>query len=165
MFLRELISNASDAIDKRHYLSLTNTDLASDEYQILVEADKDNKTLTITDNGVGMTKEELISHLGTIAKSGSKEFIEKIEKAKLENTTGRVKEYFKKDVIHGTKDALLFVRENAEGYYKIDIIAKVDHITHVLNHVMKIADSATKKEFTAPELVLCTFPSSGLSTN
>ena len=83
IFLRELISNASDAIDKRHYLSLTNTDLASDEYQILVEADKDNKTLTITDNGVGMTKEELISHLGTIAKSGSKEFIEKIEK---ENT-------------------------------------------------------------------------------
>ena len=83
IFLRELISNASDAIDKRHYLSLTNTNLACDEYQILVEADKDNKTLTITDNGVGMTKEELISHLGTIAKSGSKEFIEKIEK---ENT-------------------------------------------------------------------------------
>ena len=83
IFLRELISNASDAIDKRHYLSLTNTDLASDEYQILVEADKDTKTLIITDNGVGMTKEELVSHLGTIAKSGSKEFIEKIEK---ENT-------------------------------------------------------------------------------
>ena len=79
IFLRELISNASDAIDKRHYLSLTNTVLAADEYQILVEADKDNRTLTITDNGVGMTKEELISHLGTIAKSGSKEFIEKIE--------------------------------------------------------------------------------------
>ena len=92
-------------------------------------------------------------------------FIKKIEKAKLENTTGIVKEHFKKALIDGTKDALLFVRENAEGYYKIDIIAKVDHITHVLNHVMKIADSATKKEFTAPELVLCTFPSSGLSTN
>ena len=83
IFLRELISNASDAIDKRHYLSLTNTNLAGDEYQILVEADKDARTLTITDNGVGMTKDELISHLGTIAKSGSKEFIEKIEK---ENT-------------------------------------------------------------------------------
>lgn len=79
IFLRELISNASDAIDKRHYLSLTNTNIGIEDYQILVEADNDERTLTITDNGVGMTKEELISHLGTIAKSGSKEFIEKIE--------------------------------------------------------------------------------------
>ena len=79
IFLRELISNASDAIDKRHYLSLTNTELAGDGYQILVETDKEARTLTIIDNGVGMTKEELISHLGTIAKSGSKEFLEKIE--------------------------------------------------------------------------------------
>ena len=79
IFLRELISNASDAIDKRHYLSLTNTNLASDNYEIIIEADKEEKTLSIVDNGVGMTKEELISHLGTIAKSGSKEFIEKIE--------------------------------------------------------------------------------------
>ncbi len=81
IFLRELISNASDAIDKRHYLSLTNTELATD-YQILVEADNDAKTLTITDNGVGMTKEELEEHLGTIAKSGSKEFLEKVANEK-----------------------------------------------------------------------------------
>ena len=73
IFLRELISNASDAIDKRHYLSLTDSTKGSSEYQILVEADKENRTLTITDNGIGMTKEELIEHLGTIAKSGSKE--------------------------------------------------------------------------------------------
>ncbi len=79
IFLRELISNASDAIDKRHYLSLTNTDL-SDNYEILVEADKDARTITIKDNGVGMTKEELEEHLGTIAKSGSKEFLEKVSK-------------------------------------------------------------------------------------
>ncbi|HRF70995.1 MAG: molecular chaperone HtpG [Anaeroplasmataceae bacterium] len=82
IFLRELISNASDAIDKRHYLSLTDSTKGSSEYQILVEADKENRTLTITDNGIGMTKEELIEHLGTIAKSGSKEFLEKIEKEK-----------------------------------------------------------------------------------
>ena len=80
IFLRELISNASDAIDKRHYLSLTNTNIASDEYEIKVEADKNLRILTITDNGVGMTKEELEEHLGTIAKSGSKEFLEKISK-------------------------------------------------------------------------------------
>ena len=81
IFLREIISNASDAIDKRHYLSLTNTELATD-YQILVEADSDAKTLTITDNGIGMTYEELEEHLGTIAKSGSKEFLEKVANEK-----------------------------------------------------------------------------------
>ena len=83
IFLRELISNASDAIDKRHYLSLTNTNIPTAEYQILVEADKENRTITITDNGVGMTADELKDHLGTIAKSGSKEFLEAVEK---ENT-------------------------------------------------------------------------------
>lgn len=82
IFLRELISNASDAIDKRHYLSLTDSSKAADAYEILVEADKEKRTLTITDNGIGMTKEDLVEHLGTIAKSGSKEFLEKIEKEK-----------------------------------------------------------------------------------
>lgn len=80
IFLRELVSNASDAIDKRHYLSLTDTSKAADEYKILVEADKDNRLLSISDNGIGMTKEELVNHLGTIAKSGSKEFLESISK-------------------------------------------------------------------------------------
>ena len=79
IFLRELISNASDAIDKRHYLSLTNTNIGTDEYKILVETDKEKRTITITDNGVGMTKDELEQHLGTIAKSGSKEFMEAVQ--------------------------------------------------------------------------------------
>lgn len=78
IFLRELVSNASDAIDKRHYLSLTNSNIASDDYKIIVEASKNTRTITITDNGVGMTKEELEEHLGTIAKSGSKEFMEAV---------------------------------------------------------------------------------------
>ena len=80
IFLRELISNASDAIDKRHYLSLTNSDIALDNYEILVEANKEERTITITDNGVGMTKTELEEHLGTIAKSGSKDFMEAVAK-------------------------------------------------------------------------------------
>lgn len=83
IFLRELVSNASDAIDKRHYISLTNTSLPQADYQIVIEADKDMRILTIKDNGVGMTKEELEEHLGTIAKSGSKEFVEAVAK---ENT-------------------------------------------------------------------------------
>jgi molecular chaperone HtpG len=79
IFLRELISNASDAIDKRHYLSLTDNKVPSDTYEIwLTPNAKDNK-LVIADNGIGFTEEELIENLGTIAQSGSKAFMEKIE--------------------------------------------------------------------------------------
>ncbi len=76
IFLRELISNASDAIDKRHFLSLTNQDIKNLDYEIKVEANKADRTLTITDNGIGFTYDELISNLGTIAKSGTKDFME-----------------------------------------------------------------------------------------
>lgn len=80
IFLRELISNASDAIDKYNYLSLTDDRLEkSRDYQIFLEIDKEKKTLSITDNGIGMTKEELIDSLGTIAKSGSYEFLKKLD--------------------------------------------------------------------------------------
>lgn len=89
IFLRELISNASDAIDKHHYLSLTDDSLdRSRDYAIEISIDKSNRTLSIKDNGIGMTKEEVIDSLGTIAKSGSGEFLEKLkdanEKEKLE---------------------------------------------------------------------------------
>ncbi len=76
VFLRELISNASDAIDKIYYKALTDDSLTfeKDSYYIKVAADKDNRTLTITDTGIGMTKEELENNLGVIAKSGSLSF-------------------------------------------------------------------------------------------
>lgn len=82
IFLRELISNASDAIDKLHYRSLTdkNLNINVDELQIEIELDKKERTLTIKDNGSGMTKEELEENLGTIAKSGSLKFKEENEK-------------------------------------------------------------------------------------
>ncbi len=81
IFLRELISNASDAIDKRHYLSLTNQNIKNLDYEIKVEADKEARTLTITDNGIGFTHDELVNNLGTIAKSGSKQFVEEMDDA------------------------------------------------------------------------------------
>lgn len=76
VFLRELISNASDAIDKIYYKALTDDQLSfnQDDYFIKVEADKTNRTLKITDTGIGMTKEELENNLGIIAKSGSLAF-------------------------------------------------------------------------------------------
>ncbi len=76
IFLRELISNASDAIDKRYFKSLTEPEsgLNRDEYEIFISADEENRVLKISDNGCGMTKDELENNLGTIAKSGSFDF-------------------------------------------------------------------------------------------
>ena len=76
IFLRELISNASDAIDKRYFRSLTEPEsgLNRDEYEIFITADEDSRILTVSDNGCGMTADELENNLGTIAKSGSLDF-------------------------------------------------------------------------------------------
>ena len=84
IFLRELISNANDAIDKLKFKSLTDTDIlkGDDKFKIEISVDKDNRTLTITDNGIGMTYEEVDDNIGTIAKSGSKLFKEQLEEAK-----------------------------------------------------------------------------------
>lgn len=80
VFLRELISNASDALDKLRFESLTDDSLKSDNYEpaINLKIDKTAKTLTISDNGIGMSRQELIDNIGTIARSGSKAFLEKM---------------------------------------------------------------------------------------
>lgn len=86
IFLRELLSNASDAIDKYHYLSLTDEKLAKrNDYEIHIELDKIARTITITDNGIGMTYDEVNDNLGTIAKSGTLAFVKKLEEAKESN--------------------------------------------------------------------------------
>ena len=84
IFLRELISNANDAIDKLKFKSLTDTDIlkGDNKFKIEISVDKGNRTLTITDNGIGMTYEEVDDNIGTIAKSGSKLFKEQLEEAK-----------------------------------------------------------------------------------
>ncbi len=83
IFLRELISNASDALDKRRFLASTNQSMqASQELQIQIKSDKKAKILTISDNGVGMDSDDLVSSLGTIARSGTKSFIEQLESSK-----------------------------------------------------------------------------------
>lgn len=84
IFLRELISNANDAIDKLKFKSLTDTDIlkGDDKFKININVDKENRTLAISDNGIGMTYEEVDDNIGTIAKSGSKLFKEQLEEAK-----------------------------------------------------------------------------------
>ena len=81
IFLRELISNASDAIDKLKFTALTNSEILGEnnEFKITLVVDKDKREITITDNGIGMTYDEVAENIGTIAKSGSKAFKEKLE--------------------------------------------------------------------------------------
>lgn len=86
IFLRELISNASDACDKLRYEALTDNSLFEDddELQVQIELDDKKNTITIRDNGVGMSRDEVVSNIGTIAQSGTKTFIEKMNEAKEE---------------------------------------------------------------------------------
>lgn len=84
IFLRELISNSSDALDKRRFDSLTNPDLleAGTDLQIVLETDSDARTLTVRDNGIGMTRDDVIELIGTIARSGTREFLEKLRESR-----------------------------------------------------------------------------------
>ncbi|MCK9162167.1 MAG: molecular chaperone HtpG [Arcobacteraceae bacterium] len=112
IFIRELVSNSSDAIDKLKYLTLTEENLKSLEWtpQINISFDKDDKSLTIADNGVGMDEEDLINNIGTIAKSGTKSFVEKL--------TGDAK-----------KDSNL-IGQFGVGFYSVFMVAEyVDVIT------------------------------------
>ena len=82
IFLREIISNASDAIDKLCYVALTDdkVGMSRSDFAITVSADKDARTLTVSDNGIGMSREELENNLGVIASSGSYKFRQETEK-------------------------------------------------------------------------------------
>ena len=84
IFLRELVSNASDAIDKLKFLSITDKSLleGDQEFKIEISASKDKKIMKISDNGIGMNHDELVGNLGTIAKSGSKAFMNALKESK-----------------------------------------------------------------------------------
>ena len=82
IFLRELVSNASDALDKLRFESLTHPDLLPDTttLEIRLEVDKKTRTLSVTDNGIGMSREEVVANIGTIAKSGTRTLLEEVQK-------------------------------------------------------------------------------------
>lgn len=95
IFLRELVSNASDALNKLKYNSLTNSELLSsfNQFDIRVSLDKTNSVLTIEDTGIGMTKDDLVNNLGTIAKSGTKEFLKKLQKSEKDNSSNLIGQF------------------------------------------------------------------------
>jgi len=131
IFLRELISNASDAIDKLYFKSLTDDSvtLKQGEYEIRITADKEARTLTIRDNGIGMTKDELENNLGTIAKSGSYDFKHNPENENKEEIdiigqfgVGFYSAFMVSDKItvetrvHGSDEAFRWESSGADGY-------------------------------------------------
>src|SRR5262245_40877584 len=86
IFLRELISNSSDALDRLRFESLTKKETLPDkELHIFLELDKASRALTVHDNGIGMTRQELVEHIGTIARSGTKEFLKLVRERKEQN--------------------------------------------------------------------------------
>ncbi len=89
IFLRELVSNSSDALDKARIESLTDIDLlkGDEDFKIRIEVDKEAKTLTILDNGIGMNREDLIANISTIAKSGTQEFLKNLSGDKEKNNS------------------------------------------------------------------------------
>jgi molecular chaperone HtpG len=88
IFLRELVSNASDAIDKLKFESLSNDKLieVKEEPSIHIDIDKDAGTITIRDNGIGMTQEEVMENIGTIANSGTKKYLKSLDKAQTQDS-------------------------------------------------------------------------------
>ncbi|UHA74673.1 molecular chaperone HtpG [Paenibacillus sp. 481] len=129
IFLRELISNASDAIDKMYYKALTDEQIVFDKenYYVKVTADKANRTLTITDTGIGMTKEELENNLGVIAKSGSLAFKKENEQKDGHNIIGQFgvgfySAFMVADVVtviskaFGSDEAFKWESKGADGY-------------------------------------------------
>ena len=149
IFLRELISNANDAIDKLKFKSLTDTDIlkGDDKFRINISVDKDNRTLTITDNGIGMTYEEVDDNIGTIAKSGSKLFKEQLEEAKKGDIDiiGQFGVGFYSGFIVADKITLETKSpysengvkwiSNGDGNYEIEEISKEDRGTKITLHL------------------------------
>ncbi|MBQ4835338.1 MULTISPECIES: molecular chaperone HtpG [Pseudoalteromonas] len=149
IFLRELVSNASDAADKLRYLALQNGDLyeGDAELKVRISADKDAKTVTISDNGIGMTRDEVINSLGTIAKSGTAEFFQNLtgDQAKDSQLIGQFGVGFYSafivadDVTVRTRKAgeqsAVEWQSKGEGEYSLAEIEKADRGTEIVLHL------------------------------
>jgi molecular chaperone HtpG len=149
IFLRELISNASDASDKLRFEALSNDSLyeGDSELKIRIAFDKDAKTLTVSDNGIGMTREEVQEHIGTIAKSGTKQFFDALtgDQAKDSELIGQFGVGFYSSFIvadkvtlitrkAGTEEATLW-ESTGEGEYTLETVEKVGRGTDVILHL------------------------------
>ena len=171
IFLRELLSNASDAIDKLYFKSLQtgNTGMSRSDFWIELKADKEARTLTITDNGIGMTEEELENNLGVIAKSGSQDFKKNNEELKADDINiigqfgvGFYSAFMVSDRVevlskaYGADKAYVWSSNGAEGY-EIKEAEKDSNGTVITLHIKKDEDgedySRYLEEYTLKSLV------------
>lgn len=156
IFLRELISNASDAADKLRFEALSNDGLyeGDSELKIKISFDKDAQTITVSDNGIGMTREEVQEHIGTIAKSGTKQFFESLtgDQAKDSELIGQFGVGFYSSFIvadkvtlitrkAGSEEATLW-ESTGEGEYTLETVEKVGRGTDIILHLKE-----SEKEF------------------
>jgi len=156
IFLRELISNASDAADKLRFEALSDNGIYGEDsdLKIWVEYDKDARTVTVSDNSIGMTRQEVIDHIGTIAKSGTRQFLEALtgDQAKDANLIGQFGVGFYSAFIVADKVTLTTLKaglENShavrwessgEGDYTLETVEKASRGTEVVLHLKKDED-------------------------
>ena len=172
IFLREIISNASDAIDKMCYLALTDSSIGEkrSDYEIIITLDKENRTLTVSDNGIGMNQEELEKNLGTIAFSGSKKFSEQMDESKSEEVdiigqfgVGFYSAFMVADKIevvsrrYGEDQAYKWESDGAGGY-SIEEAEREGHGTDVIMHIREDGEEADEysqymREYTMYKLI------------
>lgn len=157
IFIRELISNASDALDKFNYFYLTDEKYKNDDWKpsIFVTLDKDDNSITIGDNGIGMSEEDLMNNLGTIAKSGTKSFVENLtgDAKKDSNLIGQFGVGFysvfmvanRVDVITKKDDKAFKFSSDGSGEFDISLVTKESRGTIIY---IKLKDD--EKEFTSP---------------
>ncbi|MFC4404761.1 molecular chaperone HtpG [Gracilibacillus xinjiangensis] len=159
IFLRELISNASDAIDKIYYKALTDENISfnKEDYYIRIEPNKDNRTLTIKDTGIGMTQEELEENLGTIAKSGSLAFKKEVDMQEGQEIIGQFGVGFYSSFMVADK-VTVYTRalHSEEGYkwesdgqegYTIEPYSKEGVGTEIIIHLKENADEENYDQF------------------
>ena len=159
IFIRELLSNASDAIDKLYYKSLTDgiSGLAREDFRIEIVADKVSRTLTIKDNGIGMSEEELDKNLGVIARSGSREFKESNDKNEEINIIGQFGVGFysafmvsdKVEVIskkYGEDEAHVWTSNGSDGY-EIKSAERDGNGTTIIMHLRNDTEDENYSEF------------------
>ncbi len=155
IFLRELISNASDALDKLKIESLMNNELleGDNNFKIKISVDKDKKTLTVSDNGIGMTKEELVKNLGTIAHSNTKEFLEYLKDKNIANDAELIGQFgvgFYSSFMVADKVTVITRKagkgnkaykwvSSANGYFTVDETEKETRGTDVILHMKEDA--------------------------
>ena len=134
IFLRELISNASDAIDKYRFQALTSKGkIPLQDFEINLKVDKKKRTITISDNGIGMSKDDLVNNLGTIAKSGSKDFASKLKEAK-------------------EKQDLNIIGQFGVGFYSAFMVAsKIEVLTKTINGQGYLFTSDGQESYTIEE--------------